>query len=121
MANLSPWFDHIQAARKALDLADTWLASKEMEVLDSFAVEEELVIDDKDLDQTNAVKLSRQKLLVKFDEYRQRLEDPLKVGQVRLGCYHRLCLIAASPRHWPTSFTPPSDWWTFPVKPPTRN
>lgn len=81
MANLSPWFEFIQAARRSLDLADTWIASKEMEVLDSFQADEEVVIDDKDLDQTKAVKLSRAQLLIKLDEYRTRLDDPLRVGQ----------------------------------------
>lgn len=84
MANLSPWFDHIQAARKALDLADTWLASKEMEIVSKpFQAqdEEEVMIGDKELDTMKAESLTRDQLLVKLDEYRQRLEDPLKVGQ----------------------------------------
>lgn len=86
MANLSPWFDYIQAARKALDLADTWLASKEMEIVVQTQDEEEVTIGDKELDTMKAKSLTRDQLLVKFDEYRQRLDDPLKVGQVRLGC-----------------------------------
>lgn len=81
MANLSPWFEFIQAARRSLDLADSWLSSKEMEVLDSYQAEEDVMIDDKDLDQTKAVNLSRAQLLVKLDEYRARLDDPLRVGQ----------------------------------------
>lgn len=86
MANLSPWFDHIRVARKALDLADTWLASKEMEIVVQTQDEEEVMIGDEELDQMKAKNLTRDQLLIKFDEYRQRLDDPLKVGQVRLGC-----------------------------------
>lgn len=81
MANLSPWFDHIEAARHALDLADTWLASQQMEVVQSAQLEAQVVIGDKELDELKAAKLTRDQLLVKFDEYRQRLDDPLRVGQ----------------------------------------
>lgn len=81
MANLSPWFEHIEAARHALDLADTWLASQQMEVVQKFDVDESVEISDKELDKVEAAKLTREQLLVKFDEYRQRLDDPLRVGQ----------------------------------------
>ncbi len=81
MANLSPWFEHIEAARHALDLADTWLASQKMEVVQSAQLEAQVVVDDKELDEVKAAQLTRDQLLVKFDEYRQRLDDPLRVGQ----------------------------------------
>ena len=81
MANLSPWFEHIEAARHALDLADTWLASQQMEVVQSAQLEAQVVVGDKELDKVEAAQLTRDQLLVKFDEYRQRLDDPLRVGQ----------------------------------------
>lgn len=81
MANLSPWFDHIEAARHALDLADTWLASQQMEVVQPVQFEAQVVVGDKELDEFKAAKLTAPQLLVKFDEYRQRLDDPLRVGQ----------------------------------------
>lgn len=78
MANLSPWFAHIESARRALDLADTWVAAQKMDT----QVDAEIVeIGDKELDQLKASRLTLGQLIFKFDEYRKRLEDPLQVGQ----------------------------------------
>lgn len=81
MANLSPWFAHIEEARRALDLADTWVASQAMEVVQEPLFDVLVEVSDQDLDRVKAAKLTRDQLIIKFDEYRQRLEDPLQVGQ----------------------------------------
>jgi hypothetical protein len=81
MANLSPWFAHIESARRALDLADTWVASLQMEVVQRPLFDVMVEVSDQDLDQVKASQLTRDQLIIKFDEYRQRLEDPLQVGQ----------------------------------------
>lgn len=99
MANLSPWFDYIQAARKALDLADTWLASKEMEIVVQTQDEEVTIVGDQELDQMKAKSLNRTQLLVKLDEYRQRLEDPLKVGQVLAHIFYTPDRLVDIPRN----------------------